>query len=90
MTAVITRFSQIKKIKDDAKNIKSFIRLDVGGRDVHAAVYKFIDDNIIAKGGSMGKLTKQLTANAIIKFTSSQLDGVRKRVKPRLDAIIKI
>lgn len=89
MTAVMFEGNELKKIKDDAKNIKRFIRLDVGGRDVHAAIFKFIDDNIIAKGGSMGKLTKQLTANAIIKFTNSQLDGVRKRVKPRLDAIIK-
>jgi hypothetical protein len=46
---------KIQKLSDDAKNVKRFIRLDVGGRDIHAAVYKYIDDNILAKGGSMGK-----------------------------------
>jgi hypothetical protein len=77
-----------KKIRDDAINAKRFIRLDVGGRDIYESVYKFIEDNIIAKGGAMGKDTKRLTAKAIIDFANIQLNGVRKRSKPRLDAII--
>ena len=85
-----TPSKKIQKISQDAKNIKRFIRLDVGGRDIHEAIYKYIDDNILAKGGSMGKLTKQLTASAIINFANSQLSGVRSRTKSRLDSIITV
>jgi hypothetical protein len=85
-----TPSKKIQKLSDDAKNVKRFIRLDVGGRDIHAAVYKYIDDNILTKGGSMGKLTKQLTAAAIISFANSQLGGVRSRTKSRLDSIITV
>jgi hypothetical protein len=63
--------------------------LDVGGRDLYESVYKLIDDEIIGGGGSLGKQTKILVAQAMIKFTNRQLDGVRNRVKPRLDAIIE-
>lgn len=84
-----TKPAKKSKTRNDAINIKRFIRLDVGGRDIHEAVYKYIDDNIIARGGSMSKLTKQLTAESIIDFAIFQLSGVRKRTTPRIDAIIK-
>lgn len=83
------RTKKADKIRNDAINAKRFIRLDVGGRDIHEAVYKFIDDNIIARGGNMSKLTKRLTADSIIGFANMQLNGVRRRSAPRLNSIIK-
>lgn len=86
----VRKTKRLIEIVKNAKKAKQFQRRDYGGREKMEASYKFIKQEIIDKGGKMGKNTKFLVAQALQKFAKQQIASCRKRTNTPLDEIIRL